>query len=257
MTLIVLPDDSIFMYDCNLTEENSEDVLSYLRKVIGDRGINVFINSHRDADHMRGVTDLHAEHQIEQIWDSGEPGTTTDSPEYEAYMRLRNSVPCLEIRAREYWTRGEAKLRCMNSKWEDYSDPNEQSLVFKIEYKTSSVMLAGDTNARPWIEKILPYYGDIDLKSSILLASHHGSWAFFEDSEDRIYTQHISKIHPEMTIVSVGPNVNDLPDPKAMELYEKYSTGSDRGNKIYTTEEKGTIRLTLKEEGGWSLRGSK
>lgn len=57
-----------------------------------------------------------------------------------------------------------------------------------------------------------------------------------------------------MTIVSVGPNVNELPDLKAMELYEKYSKGSETGNKVYTAEEKGTMKLRLKDEGGWSLK---
>jgi len=58
------------------------------------------------------------------------------------------------------------------------------------------------------------------------------------------YTEHIRKITPAMTIVSVGPNVHDLPDKKAMELYEKHSTGSSQGNKVFTTEEKATPPLT-------------
>jgi beta-lactamase superfamily II metal-dependent hydrolase len=258
MTLIVFPDNSIYMYDCNLTEENSEKVLSYLHSIIGKHGIDVFINSHRDADHMRGIADLHAEHPITEIWDSGVPGTATDSPEYRAFMRLRNSLPSIEVRARRYWTRGEAKLRCMNSRWEDFSDPNEQSLVFKVEYRKRSVILAGDTNYRPWKEKILPYYRDEDLQSSILLAAHHGSLAFFEDpSNQRRYTDHVRKIRPDMTIVSVGPNVNDLPNAEAISLYTEYSQGSNRGTTVLTTEEKGTMKLTLKDEGGWHLDMSK
>jgi beta-lactamase superfamily II metal-dependent hydrolase len=143
----------------------------------------------------------------------------------------------------------------MNSKWEDYSDPNEQSIVLKIEYRGSSIVLAGDTNSRPWKEKILTYYPDEKIQSSILLASHHGSFSFFEDASDpdEPYTNHIQKINPEMTLVSVGPNVYDLPDSHAMELYEKYSSGSNKGNKVFTTEDKGTMKLTLKDEGGWRL----
>lgn len=255
MTLVIFPEGSILMYDCNITDENMDGVLSYLTKVIGQRGLDVSANSHRDADHMRGIAVLHDAHPIKQLWDSGVPGTTTDSPEYNAYMQLRRSLPTSEVEARKYWTFGDAKLRCMNSKWSDYSDANEQSLVFKIEYKGSSVMLGGDTNWRPWKEKIVPVYNEADLRSSILLAPHHGSLEFFDDpsDSDHYYTQHIQRMRPEMTLVSVGPNVNSLPDPKAIEIYEKYSTGSSQGNKVFKTEDKGTMKLVLKVDGGWSL----
>ena len=92
------------------------------------------------------------------------------------------------------------------------------------------MLLAGDTDYRPWKEKILPSYGS-DVKSSILLASHHGSIGFFDDPSDtqRYYTAHIEAIAPAMTLGSVGPNQNNLPDAKALKLYEKYSSGSDQG----------------------------
>jgi len=56
-----------------------------------------------------------------------------------------------------------------------------------------------------------------------------------------------------MTLVSVGPNTHDLPDDKDMEFYKKYSSGSDKGNKVHTTEDKGNMKLVLKDDGGWNL----
>jgi beta-lactamase superfamily II metal-dependent hydrolase len=256
MTLTVLPDGSVLMYDCNITYDNKVRVLSYIRKIIGTNNtIDIFINSHRDADHMRGIRELHTAHTIKEIWDSGVPGTTTNSLEYKTYMNFRCSVTSREIAARRYWTYGNAKLRCMNSKRPDYREPNEQSIVMKIEYMGSSVMLSGDTTYRPWKEKILPFYSPTDLKSSIFLAPHHGSLSFFDDPSDSsyYYTSHIERINPAMTLISVGPNVNSLPDAKAIEFYRKYSRGSNKGNKVYTTENKGTMKLVLKEDGGWSL----
>ena len=256
MQLILLPDGSIFMYDCNITEDNQDDVLAYVKKIIGGgTKIKVFINSHRDADHMRGIKKLHKKHPIQEIWDSGVPGTTTTTPEYRDYMDLRRQLSSREIEPRKYWGYGAAVLRCMNSKWEDYSDPNDQSIVLKIENKGASALLAGDTSFRPWKEKILTYYSADRLSADILLAAHHGSLTFFGDPSDEknYYTAHIKKISPAMTLVSVGPNTNDLPDDKAMELYEKYSSGSKKGNKVYTTEYKGNMKLVLKDDGGWNL----
>ncbi len=256
MTIVLMPEGTKLVCDCNITSDNRQRVMDYAKAVLG-RGssIDVFINSHRDADHMRGIKILHGAHPIKTIWDPGVPGTTTDSPEYRDYMDLRRTVGSKDIEARKFWTYGDAKLRCLNSAWSDYSDPNPQSLVLKIEYAGSSAMLAGDTDYRPWKEKILTFYDKDSLSSSILLAAHHGSITFFDDPADtkQYYTAHISAIAPAMTLVSVGPNDFGLPDKKALELYEKYSSGSTQGNKPFTTQEKGTMRLTLKEDGGWSL----
>ena len=252
MVLIIFPDDSIFMFDCNITEENEYEILAYLAAVIGPgREIDVFVNSHRDADHMRGIKQLNEVFPIKVIWDSGVPGTTTSSSEYRDYMELRRQLPTKEITELKYWEYGSATLRCMNSKSENYSDPNNQSIVLKVEDGNVSAMLAGDTSFKPWKEKILKNYRDERLKTNILLAAHHGSLSFFDDPSDEkhYYIEHIKKILPEMTFISVGPNSNDLPNDKAMELYEKYSSGSNQGDKLFTTEDKGHIQVSLGENG--------
>ena len=142
----------------------------------------------------------------------------------------------------------------MNSKSSDYSDPNRQSIVLKLEHNGgSSCLLGGDTDFKPWKEKILPAYGE-GLNSDIFFAPHHGSLSFFDNpSEQYYYTEHIKMIKPAMTLISVGPNANDLPDKKAIELYTKYSTGSSQDNKVFSTENKGNMKLMLKDNGGWEL----
>jgi len=255
MVLILLPNGKIFMYDCNITDENEHNVINYLDRIISPSTcIDVFINSHRDADHFRGIKTLHDEHPIKKIWDTSVAGTTTTSSDYQDYMDLMCKISSKIIQPQVFWEYGEAKLRCMNAKWDDYKEPNDQSVVLKIEYKGASLLLAGDTSFKPWKEKILTYYSDSSLKSDILFASHHGSIAFFDDpSDEKYYENHIKKIKPSMTIISVGPNSNNLPDEKALEIYEKHCSGSRQGNKIFTTEDKGNMRLILKDDGGWSL----
>lgn len=256
MTFLVMPQGPVIFCDCNITDDNKDRVLTYVKSVIGPgKPISVFITSHRDPDHMRGIKLLHAQHTIKEIWDSGVEGADTESAEYKAYMDLRRIVTSREIEARKYWDFGDTRLRCMNSKREGYTNPHEQSIVLKIQYKDSSALLAGDTTVRAWKEKILTDYSDEDLKASILLASHHGSMTFFEDPADagNPFTAHMEKINPEMTLISIGPNVHNLPDKRAIELYESYSTGSSKGNKIYMTADKGTMKMHLEETGGWSL----
>ena len=258
MALVLNPDGTRHVIDCNITEENKSVILAYTGRIFGrGNSIDAFINTHRDADHMRGIEYLHGQHKIKEIWDTGVPGTTIDSPEYLAYMRLRRTVTSVTIDPRTYVDRGTAKYRYMSGKWNDYSDVNEQSAVIKIEYKYTgcSVLFAGDTNYRPWREKILPHYSDNDLKCSLLVAAHHGSITFFDDPSDtqHYYEAHIRKVSPAMTLVSVGSNQHGLPDKKAMEIYEKHTRGSADGQKIAKTEDKRHMKITLKDDGGWSL----
>jgi len=263
MVLMCLADDTIMLYDCNVTDDNEAGVLKYLRKVLPKGRIDIFVNSHRDADHMRGVQKIHDEFPIQTIWDSGVTGRTTDSTEYEEYMELRRRVGSVTVKARKKWDFGRTRIRVMNSKNDDLpDDPNAQSIVLKVQHHDSqtgsilsSLMLTGDSDAIAWKRAIEPNYSEADLRSSILLASHHGSISFFDDPADErhYYTDHVKKMKPVMTVISVGPNVHGHPDSKALEFYEKYSAGSNQGNKIYRTDEKGNIRLVLKDEGGWKL----
>ena len=51
MTLLLFPNGITYLYDCNVTDGNEEDVLSYLATAMGSRtSLDVFICSHRDAD---------------------------------------------------------------------------------------------------------------------------------------------------------------------------------------------------------------
>ena len=179
----------------------------------------------------------------------------SSAPEYKNYMMLRRQVGSREIKPRTYGEIGETIVRWMNSKDEALSDANDQSIVMKIEDKGSSVLLTGDTSFRSWKNIILPFYSEVKRRATFLLAPHHGSLSFFDDPADdnHYYTAHMQKIEPTMTLISVGPNVHGLPDPKAVELYEKYSSGSKKGSKVFTTEDKGNMKLTLKNDGGWNL----
>jgi beta-lactamase superfamily II metal-dependent hydrolase len=255
MTLWLFPNGTTWACDCNITDENEDAVMRYLRKALAPRQrIDAFICSHRDADHMRGVKKLHKAYPLGGIWDNGVEGTTTDSPEYREYMDLRRQLDHGEIAAGSSSTIGEVVVSWLHSKDENYSDANDQSIVAKIDFKGSSVLLAGDTSYAPWKDKLVRSQG-VSLKSNILLAAHHGSITFFDDPSDKqhYYTAHMQVIRPAMTLISVGPNVHGLPDQKAVELYAKYSTGSNQGNKVFTTQDKGNMKLVLQGGGGCTL----
>lgn len=266
MTLLELANGRKFLYDCNITGDNEGAVLSYVARQIGEgTKIDVFICSHRDADHMRGVKKVHKRFPIQYVWDSGVVGTTADSPEYWDYMDLRRTVGFSEVKSQTQYDGGNTRLLVMNSKNDALaSDANAQSIVVKVLHRNSaiganydSVLLSGDTDAVTW-KAIRGHYTDSVLSCSLLLASHHGAITYFQDpSYMGYYTAHLKAKSPAMTIISVGDNSFGHPDKQALIYYEQYSTGSNQGNKVYRTDKQGNMCVELKDGGGWSLTTNK
>ena len=263
MVLIQTSSGKCLMFDCNVTDENEERVLDYVAKQIGEgKALHAFICSHRDADHMRGIKKVHSRFPIRQIWDSDYPGTTTDSPEYRAYMELRRTVGSKVINKKTGQNFGRTRLRFMSAKDGRLAkDANAQGIVIKVEQLSeaparvrASAMLPGDSDAQTWRKGILADYTKSDVSSDILMAAHHGSISFFDDPDDRYhYTEHLQAIGPCMTVISVGPNAYGHPNETAMGFYRQHSSGSKQGNKVFRTDTKGTMKLTLKAGGGWNL----
>lgn len=211
---------------------------------------------------MRGVKKLHSQNPILKIWDSGYPGTTTDSTEYNEYMNLRREVGERVIERLKREDYGKTRLRFMSDADKRLPrNANAQGIVIKVEQRSQtgdtcleSAMLPGDSDAEIWKDGILKDYSTNDVRSSILMAAHHGSNSFFDIQNDQYwYTEHLKAIKPAMVIVSVGPNTHDHPKKEALDFYEKYATGADSGNKVARTDKNGTMKLTLKSEGGWQL----
>jgi len=264
MVLIETSNKKYLVFDCNITDANSERVLSYVGRHIGEgTALHAFICSHRDADHMRGVKRLHARFPIREVWDSDYPGTTTGSAEYREYMALRRAVGSRTIAKRRFNDFGRTRLRYLSAKDDRLpKNANAQGIVIKVEQRDetmnrvlSGAVLPADSDAQTWRYGIMQDYDKAQVSSDILMAAHHGSLSFFDDPGDNnyYYTDHVAAIKPAMTIVSVGPNSHGHPHAKALELYRRYSTGSNQGNKVFRTDTKGTMKLVLKPNGGWRL----
>ena len=264
MVLIETTSGKAFVFDCNITEENEARVLDYVADQIGEgKSLHAFICSHRDADHIRGVKKLHARFPVREVWDSDYPGTTTDSSEYRAYMELRRAVGSKTLRKQRRFDYGRTRLRILSAKDDRLpNNANAQGVVIKVEQRNQAMdriegssILPGDSDAQTWRNGIMVDYGKHEVSCNILMAAHHGSISFFDDpNDDRYYYKdHLAAIKPAMTVISVGPNNHGHPNETALKFYREHSVGNDDGYKVFRTEIKGTMKLTLKSGGGWSL----
>ena len=203
MSLVECANGDKFVVDCNITEDNQDRVLKYIAAQIGlGTKLKAFICTHRDVDHMRGVRNLHGQFPIQAIWDCDYPGTSPNSSEYLAYMRLRREVGCRVIEKCKWENYGRTRFRYMSAKDDRLPDnPNAQGIVLKVEQRASgmgtvegSTMLTGDSDGATWKRGVRKDYTASDVSCDILLAGHHGSITFFEDPDDskNDYTSHVA-----------------------------------------------------------------
>ena len=194
---------------------------------------------------MRGVRTLHNKFPIREVWDSGYPGTSTDTDEYKAYMRLRNDVGSRIIEKQTKYDYGRTRLQFLSAKDDRLpKNANDQGLVLKVEQRNpdmsrvmASTILSGDGSYAVWKDGIMKDYDSSQLSCNIVMAAHHGSLDFFDDpSSNHYYVNHVKAMTPAMAIVSVGPNNYGHPDATALRLYRENSRGLDNGDKIYRTD---------------------
>ena len=291
MILIVFPNNQTMLFDCNVTEDNEDEIVNYLRENIPTRIdsdteeslqiIDVFVNSHRDEDHYRGLKKVNSEFPIQSIWDSGQTGATTQSDDYEYYMGLRrrlkdkdpNNLKVLVPTNIPIASFLGVKIYCLAGKEgfePDYDNgttifkaatkiQHTNSIVLKISYGGTSLLLTGDSDWKSWKEKIIPAF-DNEVKSEILVASHHGSRSFFTDeandtidlqeNPDTTYLEAIGLIDPDITLISCGEfDVYHHPNEEAKALYLKHS----KNGQVYTTKDCGHLLGYINSAGHYTV----
>ena len=292
--LIVFPDETVMLFYCNLLDDNSasgglntEQILTFLTTVIpykcDESGkkyqpIDIFVNSHRDTDHLKGLKEINAKFPIQSIWDSGCTGENPGSDDYKYYMGLRNRVnskkePAPSNAPIEDF--GGAKIYCLSDAKDFREDCGVESfsnmdkkqhtncMVLLITYGERKMLLTGDSGWEAWRDKIVPNFENRTVtykNTDILIASHHGSRSFFTGADtidegnnpDNTYTEHIKQISPKITLISCGNydyKEYHLPNEEAMKLYENNTSC----RQVYTTNKIGTFCGRIDSDGSFSV----
>lgn len=119
-----------------------------------------------------------------------------------------------------------------------HSDPNNNSIVLKLEYGGQSVLLSADMETEEMREIV---QSGQDWRSDYFKEPHHGS-------RFSLNMDYLDSISPKAVFVSVGRNSFGHPSPQVLQYWE------ERHIPIYRTDERGTIELRLDNRGGASLQ---
>lgn len=175
-------------------------VLTELGKILplGDRRIDVLIESHPDADHIGGLPEVVSQYKVGVLLEPGVESANSVDDELHARIQAQG-VPDLYARRDMVVDFGDgAKLVILFpnadvSHWET----NDASIVAKLVYGDESFLLTGDSTKKA--EYILYSLNASSLKSTVLKAGHHGS----RTSTSLLYAEAVA---PEYAVISAGKN---------------------------------------------------
>jgi competence protein ComEC len=200
------------------------------------RRIDVLVLSHAHSDHMGGMPAVMRNFLPRELWVSVDPNS-------DSYRALLAEARGLAITIRHFyagdqiaWGGTRISVLAPESGYTNPQEPvNNDSLVLKIQYGQSSVLLEGDAEAPS--ERDMLVHGRVNAVT-LLKIGHHGSRtsttpAFFAAAA------------PKDAVVSVGKD-NTFGHPR-FEVIEQVAAAH---TKLYRTDEFGLTTFLLTRDGG-------
>lgn len=204
------------------TAIHGDTVVDYLsRNQLG--GLDYAIVSHPDSDHIGGMA------QVLQEVDCGlfvRSRYFSDGYEQVDHVLRGRSIPQRVVAAGDSLPLGGARLTVLGPVRE-YEDPNNASLVIKLEFPGFSALFCGDAEQDAEFDLI---DSGADLSADLLKVGHHGS------ATSTSYAI-LKAVDPEWAVISVGPDANNLPKETVLRRLESVC------KEVYRTDVSGTVVL--------------
>jgi competence protein ComEC len=186
------------------------------------RTVDTIVLSHPNSDHLNGLIYIAEHFNVKEVWTNNQASNTRSYQKFmTAIAKNRISQPMYKELARSRKINGV----CLDilyppfdfvdrSKREGWRDQNNNSMVIKATLGSISFLFPGDIKARAETE-LAANFANL-LKSTVLLAPHHGSQTSSTDA-------FLAKVAPEVVIISSGPQSRfGCPHPSVLKRYQKH-----------------------------------
>jgi competence protein ComEC len=200
------------------------------------RRLDVLALSHAHSDHMGGMSAVMRNFRPRELWVSIDPNS-------DAYRALLTEAKDLGVQVRHFYAGdqlawGGTQVTILAPE-DGYSNPrepvNNDSLVMRMQYGKSSVLLEGDAEAPS--ERAMLAHGRV-AAVTLLKVGHHGS-------RTSTTQEFLNAAAPKDTVVSVGKG-NTFGHPR----YEVIERIAEARAKLYRTDEFGLTTFLLGRDGG-------
>jgi competence protein ComEC len=199
------------------------------------RRLDVVVLSHAHSDHMGGMPAVLQNFRPRELW-------VAVDPDSEAYRALEREAAELGVRVRHLhagdnaaWSGTQVSVLAPEPGYNNTGEPvNNDSLVLRLQYGKSSVLLEGDAEAPS--EQAMLTHGLAPV--TLLKIGHHGS-------RTSTTPEFLAALAPKDAIVSVGKG-NTFGHPRP-EVIARIAEG---GTHLYRTDEFGLTTFLMDRNGG-------
>ena len=181
------------------------------------------INTHPDEDHCGGLAAVLAKYPAEHVYSSVTEYTTKVFSNVVKYADEQGH-PVEVPQTGDSWTLGSASVQVIGPV-QTYSDPNNGSLVLRVDYGGTSFLFTGDMEQNA--EADLMDSG-ANVRADVLKAGHHGS----PTSSSEAFLEAVA---PSIAVISVGED-NDYGHPSADVLARLEALGTTIQTLTVTTD---------------------
>ena len=200
--------------------------------------VDTLVLSHPNSDHLNGLIYIAEHFNVKNVWTNNEAANTLGYKKFmEAVKKNRIHMPEYKEVAGIHDINGVRLDICYPSldfikkrKLERWRNVNNNSMVLKASFGAESFLFPGDIEIRAEYE-LAAIAGD-KLKSTVLLAPHHGS----KTSSSEMF---IEKVNPEVIIISSGRKSRfGFPHPSVLKRYK------EKGCRILGTARNGAVSMS-------------
>lgn len=208
----------------------TREVLAKLAYEMGyfDRGLDVVIATHGDADHVTGLIPVLETYDVKKIVRSPVDGDTSLFSDLSSYIE-REDADVYVGRKGDMIDFGDGVVAYVlypRTNISPKTDTNDASVSVVVVYGEHSFLLTGDLGMKYESELI---HEKLPRRITVFKAGHHGSKT---SSGEQLLTY----IKPEYAVISAGKeNRYGHPHPETIERLQKYS------QEILETSDRGTI----------------
>lgn len=223
---VILCDGEVLMIDGGNADDSSF-VYSYLKNTLGISHIDTMIATHPHEDHIGGLSGALNACSVGTLYS---PVTQYDSKVFSSLLKyagkqgLSLTVPSVG----DTFSVGSASVTFL-APVHSYDEPNDMSLVVRIQYGDTSFLFTGDAE---WDSEHDMISNGAELSSTLLKVGHHGS----ASSTSYVF---LREIMPQYAVISVGAN-NSYGHPTDDAL----SRLRDADVELFRTDMQGTIICT-------------
>ena len=201
------------------------------------RTIHTLYLSHPNSDHLNGLIYIAEHFKVKQAITNNEPSPTMgyqlfmktlekhgiDTP---VYRMLERTTTVAGVKIEILYPAGNFLEKTVREKWRN---KNNNSLVVKVSLGQHAFLFPGDVMAMG--EKALVAAARENLKSTVLVAPHHGS----DSSSTQLLME---RVDPKIVVVSCGwKNRFNFPSKSVLRRYETM------GTKVWRTDINGAVRI--------------